>query len=289
MRVRACGVCRTDLHLAEGDLPPRRHGVVPGHQVVGDVIERGDGASRFAVGDRIGVAWLRSTCGRCRFCRRGDENLCLFPEFTGWDHDGGFADRSWSQRGTRTRCRLRSTTCTPRHCSVQASSASARWPRRGTRQWHARPLGFRGVGPPHPAGGAAPRRTGSTCSLGATQPGNWRSSSARPRRRATESPTPERLDAAILFAPAGEPGAGRAARPRPWRDPSMRASTCPTSRCSTMPNTSSRSAGHQRHREHPSMTGPSSCAWRRRSRCGRMSRLPVRGVDRALSDLSAGR
>ena len=93
LRVRACGVCRTDLHLAEGDLPPRRPGMVPGHQVVGEVIGRGPGASRFALGSRVGVAWLRSTCGRCRFCVRQAENLCLQPTFTGWEHDGGFAEQ----------------------------------------------------------------------------------------------------------------------------------------------------------------------------------------------------
>ncbi len=92
VRVVACGVCRTDLHLAEGDLPPRRPGVVPGHEVVGTVDVLGEGASRFAKGDRIGVAWLRHTCGSCRFCRTGRENLCLSPRFTGWDDDGGFAE-----------------------------------------------------------------------------------------------------------------------------------------------------------------------------------------------------
>lgn len=92
VRVRACGVCRTDLHVAEGDLPVRRDHVVPGHEVVGEVAARGPGAERFAVGDRVGVAWLRATCGRCRFCRRGQENLCLEPQFTGWTHDGGYAE-----------------------------------------------------------------------------------------------------------------------------------------------------------------------------------------------------
>jgi propanol-preferring alcohol dehydrogenase len=93
VEVRTCGVCRTDLHVAEGDLPVRRERVVPGHEVVGEVVARGDDAGdRFAVGDRVGVGWLRSTCGRCRFCRRGDENLCLSPAFTGWTHDGGYAD-----------------------------------------------------------------------------------------------------------------------------------------------------------------------------------------------------
>src|SRR5262249_62100518 len=85
------GVCRTDLHLAEGDLAPRRPGVVPGHEVVGRVDARGDGADRFAIGDRVGIAWLRHTCGVCAYCRRGDENLCIAPRFTGWDDDGGFA------------------------------------------------------------------------------------------------------------------------------------------------------------------------------------------------------
>jgi alcohol dehydrogenase, propanol-preferring len=92
VRVVCCGVCRTDLHLAEGDLPPRRPAVTPGHEVVGLVDALGKGASRFAVGERIGVAWLGATDGSCRFCRRGDENLCLSPLFTGWDVDGGYAD-----------------------------------------------------------------------------------------------------------------------------------------------------------------------------------------------------
>jgi alcohol dehydrogenase, propanol-preferring len=92
VRVQACGVCRTDLHVAEGDLPVHRPGVVPGHEVVGRVDALGPGASRFAIGDRVGVAWLASTCGTCRFCRRGDENLCLRATFTGWDHDGGYAE-----------------------------------------------------------------------------------------------------------------------------------------------------------------------------------------------------
>ena len=92
LRVRVCGVCRTDLHLAEGDLPPRRHGVIPGHEVVGEVITCGARATRFSPGDRVGVAWLGGTCGTCRFCLRGAENLCLFPVFTGWDRDGGYAE-----------------------------------------------------------------------------------------------------------------------------------------------------------------------------------------------------
>jgi alcohol dehydrogenase, propanol-preferring len=92
VRVRACGVCRTDLHLVEGDLPPRRAGVTPGHQIVGEVVALGTGVTRFSVGDRIGGAWLRDTCGQCSWCRSGRENLCPESRYTGWDADGGFAE-----------------------------------------------------------------------------------------------------------------------------------------------------------------------------------------------------
>ncbi|HEX3622431.1 MAG TPA: zinc-dependent alcohol dehydrogenase family protein [Acidimicrobiales bacterium] len=94
VRVLTCGVCRTDLHLAEGDLPPHYPDLVPGHEVVGTVDGLGTGASRFEVGDRVGIPWLRHTCGRCRFCVRGDENLCVDPRFTGWDADGGYAEHA---------------------------------------------------------------------------------------------------------------------------------------------------------------------------------------------------
>jgi alcohol dehydrogenase, propanol-preferring len=92
IKVNCCGVCRTDLHLAEGDLLPKHPNVTPGHEVVGVVDALGDGVTRFALGDRVGVAWLGGTDGSCRFCRRGAENLCLAPTFTGWDTDGGYAD-----------------------------------------------------------------------------------------------------------------------------------------------------------------------------------------------------
>jgi alcohol dehydrogenase, propanol-preferring len=92
IRVICCGVCRTDLHLAEGDLDPRRPDVTPGHEVVGEVVATGRGAIRFAAGDRVGVAWLGGTDGRCRYCRRGDENLCPRSVYTGWDTEGGYAE-----------------------------------------------------------------------------------------------------------------------------------------------------------------------------------------------------
>jgi propanol-preferring alcohol dehydrogenase len=92
IRVLACGVCRTDLHLAEGDLAPRAPDITPGHEVVGEVAAAGPGAVRFGVGDRVGVAWLAGTDGSCRYCRRGAENLCPRSVFTGWDIHGGYAE-----------------------------------------------------------------------------------------------------------------------------------------------------------------------------------------------------
>ena len=91
--VLACGVCRTDLHVTEGDLPVHRDRVTPGHEVVGEVIEVGaDAGDEFQVGDRVGIAWLRHTCGGCKYCRRGNENLCPESRYTGWDADGGYAE-----------------------------------------------------------------------------------------------------------------------------------------------------------------------------------------------------
>jgi alcohol dehydrogenase, propanol-preferring len=91
LRVRACGVCHTDLHLAEGEIDLPKLPVVPGHQIVGEVDALGAGVTRFDLGDRVGVAWLYSTCGTCDYCRRGLENLCADARFTGQHVDGGFA------------------------------------------------------------------------------------------------------------------------------------------------------------------------------------------------------
>jgi alcohol dehydrogenase, propanol-preferring len=92
VRVLACGVCRTDLHVSEGDLPVHREHVTPGHMVVGLVTALGEGATGYAVGDRVGVAWLRYVDGTCAYCRRGNENLCPNSLYTGWDADGGYAE-----------------------------------------------------------------------------------------------------------------------------------------------------------------------------------------------------
>jgi alcohol dehydrogenase, propanol-preferring len=93
LKVLACGVCRTDLHVTEGDLPVHRPGVTPGHEVVAEVVETGEGdTSGFRAGDRAGAAWLRSTDNTCKYCRRGAENLCPQSTYTGWDADGGYAE-----------------------------------------------------------------------------------------------------------------------------------------------------------------------------------------------------
>ncbi|OMC11782.1 zinc-binding alcohol dehydrogenase family protein [Mycolicibacterium fortuitum] len=93
VKVLACGVCRTDLHVAEGDLAVHRPKVVPGHEVVGEVVEVGaEAGGEFVPGDRVGVAWLRHTCGQCAYCLRGRENLCPSSLYTGWDADGGYAE-----------------------------------------------------------------------------------------------------------------------------------------------------------------------------------------------------
>jgi propanol-preferring alcohol dehydrogenase len=92
VRVHACGVCRTDLHVVEGELPPRKSPVIPGHQVVGVVERNGPQATRFPAGARVGIPWLHRTCGVCVYCRSGRENLCEAAEFTGWTVDGGYAE-----------------------------------------------------------------------------------------------------------------------------------------------------------------------------------------------------
>jgi len=92
VRVEVCGVCRTDLHVIEGELPPKKSPVIPGHQVVGHVAATGAGVERLSIGSRVGVAWLYKTDGTCEYCRRGEENLCDDPQFTGYTVNGGYAE-----------------------------------------------------------------------------------------------------------------------------------------------------------------------------------------------------
>ena len=94
LAVRACAVCRTDLHVVDGDLTEPKLPLIPGHEIVGTVEALGQGVDRFALGDRVGVPWLGWTCGECAYCRRGDENLCPHARFTGYQLDGGFAEKA---------------------------------------------------------------------------------------------------------------------------------------------------------------------------------------------------
>ncbi len=204
VRISTCGVCRTDLHLAEGDLTPRRHGVVPGHEAVGVVDARGESAQRFAVGDRVGIAWLRATCGACRFCLRGDENLCVAPRFTGWDADGGYAEMAVVDE--------RYAYAIPpefddEHAAPLLCAGIIGY--RALRRAALPPGGHLGI---YGFGGSAHLAAQVAMHEGATVHVFTRSPAAR--RHALElgcatagdsnDPPPEPLQAAILFAPAGE-------------------------------------------------------------------------------------
>lgn len=204
VRVHACGVCRTDLHLAEGDLAPRRRDVTPGHEVVGVVDALGPGTSLVRPGDRVGIAWLRSTCGVCRFCRRGDENLCVAPRFTGWDDDGGFAEYACVREDFAYRLPqgFDDEHVAPLLCSGiigYRALRRARLPVRGT-------LGIYGFGASAHLAAQIALHEGATVHV--------LTRSADARRLALElgcasagdayDDPPEPLDAAVLFAPAGE-------------------------------------------------------------------------------------
>lgn len=204
VRVAACGVCRTDLHVTEGDLPVHRLHVVPGHEVVGEVEAVGEGVTRFVAGDRVGVAWLASTCGVCRFCRRGDENLCTAATFTGWDHDGGYAERTLvdERYAYRLPAGLPDDQAAPLLC---AGIIGYRALRRASLRPGGR-LGLYGFGASaHLTAQVAIRQGAEVHVL---------TRGAEAQRLATElgaasvggaaDPPPVPLDAAILFAPAGE-------------------------------------------------------------------------------------
>ena len=203
VKVHVCGVCRTDLHLVEGDLTPRRPGVVPGHEVVGHVDRQGEGATRFSEGERVGIAWLRWTDGACRFCVRGDENLCLEPRFTGWDADGGYAeyavvDERYAYRVPTT---FSDSEAAPLLCAGIIGY-------RALRRTGLRPGGRLGI---YGFGGSAHLTAQVALYEGATVHVMTRAESARrlalslgcASAQGADEPPPEPLEAAILFAPVG--------------------------------------------------------------------------------------
>ena len=202
--VDVCGVCRTDLHLAEGDLAPRRPLVVPGHEVVGRVVARGERAERFGLGQRVGIAWLRHTCGVCRWCRSGRENLCRESQYTGWDADGGFAElavvpeafayelpKSWSDE------RLAPLLC--------AGIIGYRSLRRAALPPGGR-LGIYGFGASAHLAAQVALHEGATVHVLTRSPAARELALALGCHSAgaADDAPPEPLDAAVLFAPAGE-------------------------------------------------------------------------------------
>jgi propanol-preferring alcohol dehydrogenase len=204
LSVRACGVCRTDLHLAEGDLPPRSPGRIPGHEAVGEVIAMGPDCHRFRTGDRVGAAWLAGTCGICRFCRRGAENLCLSPVFNGWDRDGGYADLMCVHEDYAYRLpdAFTDEQAAPLLCSGIIGY-------RALRRANLRPGGKLGM---YGFGGSAHLAAQVALYEGASLYVMTRSAAARQLALelgavfagAADEPPPAALDSAILFAPAGE-------------------------------------------------------------------------------------
>lgn len=204
VRVTVCGVCRTDLHLVEGDLAPHGPDVVPGHEIVGLVDAVGANARRFALGERVGIAWLRHTCGSCRFCRRGDENLCIEPRFTGWDADGGYAELAVADE--RFVYRLPDVFDDQEAAPLLCAGIIGF---RALRRAELPPGGRLGI---YGFGGSAHLAAQVALAAGATVHVMTRSAEARDlalRLGAAsagdtfDSP-PEPLDAAIVFAPAGE-------------------------------------------------------------------------------------
>jgi len=214
VRVRACGVCRTDLHVVDGELTEPRLPVVPGHQIVGEVVERGPGAERFPVGARVGVPWLGWTCGECSHCAAGRENLCDRARFTGYTLDGGFAELC----AVDERFAFSVPEGTPDLAAAPLLCAGLIGYRALRAAGDAERLGLYGFGAAAHIVAQVARFEGRRL-FGFVRPGDESA-----RRFAldmgaewagpSEAPGPEELDAAIVFAPVGElvPAALRAVR-----------------------------------------------------------------------------
>ena len=204
VRVAACGVCRTDLHLAEGDLAPRHPNVIPGHEIVGIVQSTGSAVNRFAPGDRIGIAWLHRSDGECTFCRGDHENLCLAPTFTGWDVDGGYAEYAV---GDEAFCYALPAELDDEHAAplLCAGIIGYRALRRAQLPSGGR-LGIYGFGASAHITAQVAMHEGATVHVLTRSEDARRLAlelGAASARDAYDDP-PERLDAAILFAPVGE-------------------------------------------------------------------------------------
>ena len=205
----ACGICRTDLHVVEGELPVRRLPVIPGHQIVGSVVALGSRAGGFAVGERVGVAWLNRTCGVCEFCVAGRENLCEQAMFTGWTADGGYAEYAIALAAFTYRLpdNFDDIQAAPLLCAGIIGYRCLRLTGLGSDEWQRARLGLYGFGAAGHVCIQLARARGAevyVCTrdrerhqvlareLGATWVGD-----------AKEEP-PVKLHASIIFAPAGE-------------------------------------------------------------------------------------
>lgn len=204
VRVKACGVCRTDLHIVEGELPPLKTPVIPGHQVVGIVEALGKGSKRFQIGARVGIAWLHHTDGTCEYCRGGQENLCDAPSFTGYTHDGGFAEYAVAPEDFVYAIpeSFSDEQSAPLLCAGIIGFRSLRLSgvRNGQR------LGFYGFGAAAHVAIQVARHWGVevyASTRGAKHQDLARQLGAVWAGGATDEP-PDKLDAAIVFAPAGE-------------------------------------------------------------------------------------
>jgi propanol-preferring alcohol dehydrogenase len=203
IKVSACGVCRTDLHLVDGDLPGARYPVVPGHEIVGRVVERGSAVSRWQVGDRVGVPWLASTCGVCEYCRSGLENLCDKACFTGCSVDGGFAELAIADSGYALKLpeRYPDAQAAPLLCAgligYRAYRAAGEAPR----------LGLYGFGAAAhllaQLARAQGRRVFAFTRAGDTAAQSFARELGAVWAGGSDEDPPEALDAAILFAPVG--------------------------------------------------------------------------------------
>ena len=213
--VEACGVCRTDLHLLDGELPEIRCPVTPGHEIVGTVLECGPGAGRWPVGSRVGVPWLGGTCGACRACLEGRENLCPNARFTGYTLDGGYAEQVLADERycLALPAEAPAAELAPLLCAGLIGYRAYRAAGAGTR------LGLYGFGAAAHLLAQVARAAGREV-YAFTRPGDEASQDFARRLGAvwaggSDRRAPEPLDAAILFAPAGElvPAALAAVRP----------------------------------------------------------------------------
>jgi propanol-preferring alcohol dehydrogenase len=213
--VSACAVCRTDLHVVDGELPHPKLPVIPGHEIVGRVVELGSSAARFRIGDRVGVPWLAWVCGECEFCRRGEENLCPNARFTGYQIDGGFASETVADE--------RFVFALP---ALYPDEAAAPLMCAGLIGWRclkaagdAKRLGLYGFGAAAHIVVQIARARGQDV-FAFVRPGDEKAATFARRMGAvwaggSDVAPPQPLDAAIIFAPAGElvPAALRAVRP----------------------------------------------------------------------------